>query len=242
MAKRKRKRKNTTFDLINALAGFISIALFFMIFEQSKNVFGSMILSFSIYISLLTSITWYIKSKKNKRLKESGILEIDTMDGIQFEHYLKLLFQSQNYSVIGTPASSDFGADLVIEREGKKIVVQAKRYSKNVGIDAIQQVIGSVSHYKADEAWVITNRDFTAAAYTLAESNNVKLINRDQFIDMVLKMNPQALPSPEKVKADIPSQKVICKRCGSDMVLRKGPKGTFYGCTSFPKCRNTLPI
>lgn len=30
-----------------------------------------------------------------------------------------------------------------------------------------------------------------------------------------------------------------CDDCGSPMVLRKGKNGEFYGCASFPNCRNT---
>lgn len=30
-----------------------------------------------------------------------------------------------------------------------------------------------------------------------------------------------------------------CDECGSPMVLRKGKNGEFYGCASFPTCRNT---
>ncbi|WEK56346.1 MAG: topoisomerase DNA-binding C4 zinc finger domain-containing protein [Candidatus Cohnella colombiensis] len=31
---------------------------------------------------------------------------------------------------------------------------------------------------------------------------------------------------------------MTCSRCGNLMVLRKGPKGEFWGCSTFPKCRN----
>ncbi|MFC1611398.1 topoisomerase DNA-binding C4 zinc finger domain-containing protein [Myxococcota bacterium] len=28
-----------------------------------------------------------------------------------------------------------------------------------------------------------------------------------------------------------------CPKCGSDMILRNGKRGPFYGCTGFPQCR-----
>ena len=31
----------------------------------------------------------------------------------------------------------------------------------------------------------------------------------------------------------------ICSRCGAEMVLRTGPRGRFWGCKGYPKCRNT---
>jgi restriction system protein len=33
-----------------------------------------------------------------------------------------------------------------------------------------------------------------------------------------------------------------CEHCSNDMVLRKGPKGQFYGCSSFPKCRYVTAV
>jgi restriction system protein len=164
------------------------------------------------------------------------------MDGIQFEYYLRELYKSQGYRVEVTKVSGDYGADLILNKDGKKIVVQAKRYSKNVGIEAIQQVVGAISYYRANEAWVVTNRDYTQAAYNLASSNQVKLINRDAFIDMVLSMNQEAIPSPTNVKLNSPSENVKCNKCGSHMVVRDSARGQFFGCASFPKCRNIKPV
>ncbi len=34
---------------------------------------------------------------------------------------------------------------------------------------------------------------------------------------------------------------VKCEKCGARMILRHGKYGDFYGCSAFPKCRNTKP-
>jgi restriction system protein len=175
-----------------------------------------------------------------ERLKKSGIADIDTMDGIQFEKYLGHLFKSHGYKVQVTQASGDFGADLIIEKESNRIAVQAKRYSSNVGLKAVQETVASKAHYQATEAWVITNSKFTEQAKQLASSNNVKLFSRNDLVEMILKMNPGSAPSAKQVIIENPTQEKTCNRCGNNMVLRKGPKGTFYGCSSFPKCRNVI--
>jgi restriction system protein len=79
-----------------------------------------------------------------------------------------------------------YGADLVLEKDGAHIVLQAKRYKQNVGITAVQEVIGAKAHYKAQLAWVICNSFFTDAAATLAKSNQVTLFDRKQLISMIL--------------------------------------------------------
>ena len=39
------------------------------------------------------------------------------------------------------------------------------------------------------------------------------------------------------IKKLVPTDKV-CPECGSPMKLRKGPYGTFWGCTNYPKCKH----
>ncbi|MGM8215908.1 restriction endonuclease [Bacillaceae bacterium W0354] len=129
---------------------------------------------------------------REQRLRKSGILEIDKMSGRKFEEYLKSLLKAKGYHVQLTPATGDYGADLVLSTKGKKIVVQAKRYKKNVGVKAIQEIASAKSHYKADECWVVTNSFFTEQAKRLASSNHVRLINREQLINWMLELKKAA--------------------------------------------------
>ena len=79
------------------------------------------------------------------------------------------------------PERHDYGADLVLRKWGKKIVVQAKRYERNVGIAAVQEVVGSIAYYKADRAMVVTNSNFTKSARDLAKRNEVELWGRKEM-------------------------------------------------------------
>ena len=38
------------------------------------------------------------------------------------------------------------------------------------------------------------------------------------------------------------SKKISCERCSSKMVKRSGRYGEFYGCSKYPKCRNTVNV
>ncbi|MEH7480697.1 restriction endonuclease [Neobacillus drentensis] len=163
------------------------------------------------------------------------------MDGIQFEHYLKELYLSRGYAAEVTSASGDYGADLLLKKDGTKIVVQAKRHAKDIGIKAVQEVMGAKSYYQAEEAWVVSNSYFTKAARELASKGQVLLVDRDELIDYILILNPGSTkPVPSKrIHSDSSSSNETCSKCGSPMVLRTGKRGEFLGCSSFPKCRNT---
>ena len=111
--------------------------------------------------------------------------DIDKMEGTEFERFLKRLFENMGYSVELTAHTIDMGADLILSKSGERISVQAKRWSANVGNDAIQAVVGSLKVYKTQRGMVVTNSDFTNPAIYQAHHNHVELWNRDKLIEMI---------------------------------------------------------
>lgn len=107
--------------------------------------------------------------------------KIDRLSGEAFEEYLYVQFKRLGYRVKYTEASHDYGADLILKKRGKCIVVQAKRYDRNIGIGAIQEAAASVAYYEADQAMVVTNRYFTKSAWNLARQNDVILWTREDM-------------------------------------------------------------
>jgi len=105
-------------------------------------------------------------------------------------------FRRCGYSVRRTSASGDHGADLLIEKDGIKIAVQAKRYAPNntVGNAAVQEVIAGRIMYDCSQCWVITTSYFTKSAIELAAKAKVKLTNRDELINMLGKQGTTAPP------------------------------------------------
>jgi restriction system protein len=160
-----------------------------------SNNFGFIVVIAAI-IFLGTCISFVLEHFKEKKeyeeyqahLSQSRITDIDRMDGIEFEHYLVVLFKKLGIPAEITAASNDYGADLILEGK-ERVVVQAKRYSKKVGIKAVQEVNSAKAYYDAKEAWVITNNFFTQQAVKLAESTNVKLIDRDELVDLIIHSN-----------------------------------------------------
>jgi restriction system protein len=123
---------------------------------------------------------------QSRRLSRSGIREVDVMDGKMFERYLATLFRRLGYQVEQTRYRGDYGADLVVRRSGMKVAVQAKRWTKNVGVKAVQEAVAAKGYYKADAAMVVTNRGFTEQARVLARANDVELWDRDRLVSEML--------------------------------------------------------
>ncbi|MDZ5471878.1 restriction endonuclease [Bacillus sp. 31A1R] len=185
--KRTKKQQKQLEELIKGFLVMFALSTYLF----TKSFLATGILTF-VVLGVFIGIAMIRNSKRKEKLRRSGIDEIDKMDGIQFEHYLAELFKKQGYRVEVTRSFGDYGADLVLKKENHRIVVQAKRYKSNVGVKAVQEVKSAVSHYDANEAWVVTNSGFTKQAYTLAQSNNVRLFDRDDLINMIIELNPRA--------------------------------------------------
>lgn len=183
------------------------------------------------------------ENKYHKKLASSGIKDIDKMDGLQFEIYLKALLKELGYKSEVTTSTHDFGADLVMKKDGKKVVIQAKRYGyKNrVSIDAVQQIYAAKPYYKAQECWIMTNSLFTKSAVKLAKACDVKLFDRYKLVDFINKVNPTVTAS--EVASTVEPEHRKCPVCSGELVKRTSRTGNnFMGCSNYPKCKHTEPI
>ena len=120
---------------------------------------------------------------------------------MEFENLLKTIFEKQGYEVELTKKSHDYGADLILRKNNKLSVVQAKCYDRTVGIKAVQEIISAQKHYHAEDMFVATNRYFSKDAIILASEHDVKLIDRDVIGLFVRKYLPQIELSQKKYVA-----------------------------------------
>ncbi|WP_313567955.1 restriction endonuclease [Acetoanaerobium noterae] len=129
----------------------------------------------------------YIKLERDRLLRGDFKTEVDyyndtlsfdsITNGYDFEEYLKTIFDKHGYYVEVTKRSGDQGADLVLNKNNEKIVVQAKFYSRPVGNKAVQEVVSAIAFYNANKGMVVTNNRYTQSAIELANANNIKLID-----------------------------------------------------------------
>lgn len=150
--------------------------------------------------------------RARRRLARSGIDEIDAMDGRTFERFLSTLFTRLGYHVELTQYRGDYGADLVIEKGGSRIAVQAKRWNRRVGVGAVQEAVAAKGLYRCNVALVVTNSRFTHQAATLAKANDVRLWDRDVLVAKCIEAGDDA--------ARIHAAEPRCATCGLEVSER----------------------
>lgn len=242
MRKKKRKIKagRLAFTIINLAAiiiitrsihkGYLNIKTF--------SIDDSFIIVYFILSMIFMKV--YFDRKLRYMYLTSSLDDIDEMTGIEFEVYLYHKFKKLGYKAKLTPVTADYGADLVLKKKRIKMVVQAKRYHQDVGIAAVQEVIGSIAYYNSDGGMVVTNSFFTPNAINLAKANDITLWDRRALIRYLIKEEEYEDSSEDFVSEK--SHTRNCPVCGKKLVRRNGRYGYFLGCSGFPKCNYTEPL
>lgn len=71
---------------------------------------------------------------------------------------------------------------------------------------------------------------------------SVNLYSREEIQQFAQKLQPLMNKSAAEKQQHINEIKEKCPFCGSDLVLRRGKYGQFWGCSTYPKCRFTRPL
>ena len=148
--------------------------VFYLVFKnniKAKEIFIWIIVGFVSLILLHTLLQYALNVLERKKYLKSGLAKIDKMTGIHFE--------SLGYKVTLTPASNDYGADLILKKDGEKIAVQAKRYNGKVNNKAVQEIAAAMGYYKCNKGMVVTNSFYTSNAVNLAKECKIELWDRN---------------------------------------------------------------
>lgn len=144
---------------------------------------------FLAILLLLFATLWQNVSEAKKRREEKrasralAVDDVDKMSGHEFERYVGFLLEEAGFEVEETPGSGDRGADLIVRGNGRRFLVQTKRWKNSVGPGVVRETVGaqhsSATHY--DGCMVVTNSTFTDGAREAANGNHCKLVGRSEL-------------------------------------------------------------
>lgn len=144
---------------------------------------------------IVLPIKWKKMKEERKRLealKQSGMTDVDRMDDIEFETFVKMLFTDVGFtSRILAKEEKNLGADFILDGRTTAVLRLARSGpNTRIGLKTVQEAIGARFFFETEEAWVITNTIFTENAELLAGKSNVKLIDRFLLQKLILTINP----------------------------------------------------
>ena len=123
-----------------------------------------------------------------------------TIDWESFEHLVREVFEQEFVSEGGevkvTQASRDGGVDAIAfdpdPIRGGKYVIQAKRYTRTVGVTAVRDLYGTVLHEGADRGILVTTSDYGADSVNFAKDKPLTLVNGAQLLYLLEKHGHRA--------------------------------------------------
>lgn len=132
---------------------------------------------------------------KNAASNLNETTNLASMDWGDFEHLVRELFEKEfakrGGEVKVTQASSDGGVDAVAfdpdPITGGKIVIQAKRYTRTVGVSAVRDLYGTMQHESASRGILITTADYGPDAYQFASGKPITLFTGANLLHLLEK-------------------------------------------------------
>nr|WP_280954391.1 restriction endonuclease [Methanohalophilus levihalophilus] len=119
-----------------------------------------------------------------------------------FENLVSHLFQAMGYRTRLTPVSKDGGVDIEasIDHVGLSHVwlIQAKRYSGNVGVKEVREYCSLKYREHVDGVIIVTTSGFTREAHEEAAKHNVKLIEGSLLVTMLDHYCPEQYPDSKQ--------------------------------------------
>ena len=115
---------------------------------------------------------------------------IDKMNANKFELFLGIVYETFGYTVLETPRAGDQGADIVIEKNEMRSVIQAIHgHSKSVSQAEVQEAFDAKKYFNCQQAIVITNGTFSKRAALLAKHGGIKMMGRRELKATLVKFN-----------------------------------------------------
>lgn len=221
----------------------------------SNSIYRTFFVSFSKALQYIMPIIFVVgavvsvlKSKQRSKLldAQTSLESIRSMPWQAFELLVGEAFKRKGFDVKENGGGgADGGIDLILTRNGKKSIVQCKKWKTfSIGVPLIRELYGVMVSENANDCIFVSSGNFTAEARLFAENKPIWLIDGSELLKMVadVQMQPKISrtgSTPESVSS-IPH----CPLCGSAMIKRTARKGVnagndFWGCATYPKCRGT---
>jgi restriction system protein len=129
-----------------------------------------------------------ISDYHNQKFNNNYSFAYNTDDPILFEKSVAKNFELYGWTTNETKKTGDQGADVIAEKDGTKIIVQCKLYSRPIGNKAVQEVVAAKNYYKGNLSIVVSNSSYTKSAQQLADSNGVVLIHYSNLSEILEKL------------------------------------------------------
>ncbi|HEX2914447.1 MAG TPA: restriction endonuclease [Chloroflexia bacterium] len=126
-----------------------------------------------------------------------NLKQIMDLHYLEFELFIGYLYRQEGYRVWTTPWT-DYGVDLLIERDDCRAVIQCKQFSKNVPLAEVLKLPGALLDTNSDYAVLVTTSGVTSKGREWARRGNkaIRFIEGPALVKWARKVNRSVILNP----------------------------------------------
>ena len=141
-------------------------------------------------VSALMAVVFAVKLCMSKRVLRQihAVAQLREAPPEFFEHYVASLLRQVGLTrILVRGGGGDRGIDVVGYNNGKKVVIQCKRYAAGHTVTSpeMQKFVGAVQIERATRGLYVTTSTFTAEAKSIAEKQNITLIDEMALVRLI---------------------------------------------------------
>ena len=153
------------------------------------------------------------------------------------------------YEAVGFKAKvTRYGADGGIDAElfsgdnpNRVAILQCKAWNTyKVGVKPVRELFGVMAAEEVPKGIFLTTGEFTQDARDFARGRAIELIDGKTFLEQIHKLPAESSRMLLRRATDGDYTTPTCPKCGIKMTRRTGKNGAFWGCTRYPRCRQTF--
>lgn len=158
---------------------------------KNIHVIINLIDSLAIYQNCATIKDAVQKHQHIEKVNINTMNKIETMQGRKFLTWVQSALKSLYKVEVEFKSDSNLGSYLIMSKSKKHgtVAICCKRQQEKVAPSQIKRLKDIQIKENTDEAWIITNNEFTHNAIVLADSLNIKLISNEQLKHIINKYN-----------------------------------------------------
>jgi HJR/Mrr/RecB family endonuclease len=147
-----------------------------------------------VILIVIGTAAYFIKRKYLKHWKKINTIGVNTtideiiekLSPTEFEHYVAKLYREKGFRAKVTPPVNDGGKDIIMWKNGKKYVVEAKRYNRDKKVTRPEmQKFESAARYEKAKGIFVTTSTYTPQAKEYAKDCNIEIINGYKLTQMI---------------------------------------------------------
>jgi len=192
-------------------------------------------------------IAWQDIAKKPETPSYQQNWSLDLLQSIEwkrFEEVVAAYFRHKGYECKTVSFGPDGGVDATIyENDAKVAVVQCKAWNTRlVGVKPVRELLGVMVHQQVGKGYFMITGDYTKEALDFAKAHPITLVAGEGMLTAINRMSSEDQQRLLAIATDGDYMVPTCPSCGIKMLRRTGSKGSFWGCSNYPRCKSKFAI